>query len=598
MAQPNFINFASPELQAQQAALERQQALADMLRKDSMTPLESTSVSNPNGGSIAVKTNPWAGLAKLGQAYFAKQGQDDADQKRIALAQAMKQSNMGEVNDYMAAMKGTPAVPEQPGQSIASPDNPQGAIYTDEPGVPVADQQGYKTLSTPGQAAIAPDEAKAMAIALGSNNPTLNTLGAHQLTSNIDQAQTAKLLAGIQGSGQPQQAASPVAPPPISQSNDNPTQLSPVSQVAAPAGPLTPQQTQAIQADMAQRGDQQGQTTLSGTPAELTPMQKYEKSVGYTQQQAMQMEASGNKALMALGKQINDGYKQAQLETIIKQPFKAQQATQAQGARADEGAANRASREGMAANRLTASQLPPMTDAERASAGAQIASGQPITQVIPGWGPASRARQQEAKQEAIEQIKAANPGMDDKAAGAELAMRSIGFSADKGSVGQLTKMEGATIPVVKQLNYNIDRTTQILKEIGDRDISPIVNAVADGVKVWTGDPRFASLFFHMQGAAIEAARLRSGGQASVAQLHASAMDEARKWADSHMTPATWADISKSMKDEGEFKLQAYKDASNAMRNRAGTGSGSVPAAPAGVKEETWVRNAQGQLVRQ
>ena len=140
MPQPNYLNFASPELQAQQAALERQQALADMLRKDSMTPLESTSVSNPNGGSIAVKTSPWAGLAKLGQAYLAKTGQEDLDKKKSELsAQQMaallrgydaiagdssggsSQPTYKMDNGQLAGDTGSSSVPIQQGQGVSNP---------------------------------------------------------------------------------------------------------------------------------------------------------------------------------------------------------------------------------------------------------------------------------------------------------------------------------------------------------------------------------------------------------------------------------------------------------------------------------------------
>lgn len=156
MAQPNFINFASPEQQAQQAELERRQQLADYLRKESMTPLESQSVSNPNGGSIAVKTNPWAGLAKLGQAYFAGQSQNDIAEQRLELAKAVREGRMGDMERIATAASGTPAIPgtpEQAGQPIASQDNPQGAVYTDDQtAVPASDQQGYNTMSTPATA--------------------------------------------------------------------------------------------------------------------------------------------------------------------------------------------------------------------------------------------------------------------------------------------------------------------------------------------------------------------------------------------------------------------------------------------------------------
>ena len=223
----------------------------------------------------------------------------------------------------------------------------------------------------------------------------------------------------------------------------------------------------------------------------------------------------------------------------------------------------------------------PMTTEQLVSGGAQVASGQPINQVVPGYGAAAAANKAAVRQEAINQIKAANPGMTDQQAGAELAARTIGFKADTMSVGQLVKMEGATKPIVQQLNYNVDETTRLLKKFQGRDISPVINAVADQVKIWTGDPDFAPLWFHMNGAAIEAAKLRSGGQASVAQLSVEAMKEAKSWADAHMTPETWDKIGSAMKGEGEAKLRMYQDTADEMKRRGGgsTGGKSPTALP-------------------
>ena len=547
---------APPDIQQGAAELFQQQRLAELLRKQATDPIKADEYTKTGGGQWAapaqiVSVGLGQGLAKMGQAALGGYMDNKANEDHLALAQKLKDARNQEFEAY-----------QQAGQ--ASPEQPMGPPTED------------------GQYGLQPaKEANPMAQALRgiqSFDPTLQKLGTHQLTTQMDQRATQDLLKSIQGMGQPQQPAAPVAPPAISTSNDAATKLSPTSEIAAPAGPITAQQQQLIAADMAKRGDAQGVAALA--PPEPTPLEKYAKTVGYTQQQAQAMEASGNKTLMALGKQINAGYQQATLESVVKQPGRVALATQAQDAADARQDKQIAAADTRAANRLVATALPPLSDTERVSGGAQVAAGRNAREIVPGWGPAARQQQRELNREAIDQIKAENPGMDDARAGQELAMRSIGFKADSSSVQQLTKMEGATIPVVKQLNYNIDRTTEILKTLGDRDISPVINAIADNARVWSGDPKYASLFFHLQGAAIEAARMRSGGQASIAQLHAGAVEEAKKWSDSHMTPATWADVSKAMKDEGAEKLKFYGQAKDAMKNRAGGQGGSpAPAAP-------------------
>lgn len=90
MAQPNQISFGmqsivAPDLQVQQAQLQRAQQLADYLRQQSIAPIEATQTS----GGRAVPISLIQGLAKLGQSYFAKGMQSDTDQKQTGLNQEM-----------------------------------------------------------------------------------------------------------------------------------------------------------------------------------------------------------------------------------------------------------------------------------------------------------------------------------------------------------------------------------------------------------------------------------------------------------------------------------------------------------------------------
>ena len=133
MPQPNYLSFSSPEQQAQAAELERRQKMADMLRQDSMTPLESQTVSNPNGGSITVKSNPWAGVAKLAQAYAATKTQENVDAKRLEMANALNATRNIENEKLASMVNGTP---DQP----MGPPTEQGEMGV-QPGTPPASRK-------------------------------------------------------------------------------------------------------------------------------------------------------------------------------------------------------------------------------------------------------------------------------------------------------------------------------------------------------------------------------------------------------------------------------------------------------------------------
>lgn len=219
------------------------------------------------------------------------------------------------------------------------------------------------------------------------------------------------------------------------------------------------------------------------------------------------------------------------------------------------------------------------TPEQRASYAAQAATGMPLNQILPGYRGNIVAQRQQIHADAVAKIMTENPGMSAADAGTELANRTIEFQSGKKTSGQLTMMLGATRQAVAQLHFNIDKTKEEMAKLGSSDISPIINAIARGEEKWTGNPAYSSLFYFMHATAVESARVLSGGQASTAQLHQGAMEEASKWANVNMTPASFNAVGDAMKAEGENKLQTYQDALRSQR----VGGGGPAATPAPMK---------------
>lgn len=210
-----------------------------------------------------------------------------------------------------------------------------------------------------------------------------------------------------------------------------------------------------------------------------------------------------------------------------------------------------------------------------------IKTGMPLNQIFPGYGKAVSAQRAEAKTQAIQEI-ANEMHLPLEAAGAEWARRTVEYSAGKVSTGQLTKMLGATRQASAQLDFNIKKVSEEMAKLKSSNISPVINAIARGEEKWAGDPAYSGLFYFMNAAATESARLLSGGQASAAQLHQGAAEEAKQWANVNMTPASWAEVAESMQQEGRERLKTYEDAIAAGQSNfsdAGGGPGANPGGP-------------------
>jgi len=145
---------------AESAAIAQRMRMAELLNQQALTPMELPQ-------QAGVRISPYAGLAKMLQSYNAGMMQNKALEQQAALAEKYQAGNRADVGAFMQAIQGAPA------KELAGP-APQGAPT----GIsPEGEQGGYI------QPAQAPDRQRAMALALGSQSPTLQGAGGAMLSS-------------------------------------------------------------------------------------------------------------------------------------------------------------------------------------------------------------------------------------------------------------------------------------------------------------------------------------------------------------------------------------------------------------------------------
>jgi hypothetical protein len=149
---------------AESAAIQRRLQMAQALGQQALQPMDLPQ-------QAGVRASPYAGLAKILQAYNAAQEEKSATQEYKDLAERYQAGNRAEMGSFLEAMQGTPA------KELAGP-APQGAPTGVSPeGV----QGGYI------QPEQKPDRQRAMALALGSQNPTLQGAGGALLSQMFAQ---------------------------------------------------------------------------------------------------------------------------------------------------------------------------------------------------------------------------------------------------------------------------------------------------------------------------------------------------------------------------------------------------------------------------
>ncbi len=317
-----------PELVAQYRAEQRKQRIAQAMGDQAMQPLQAPEVKGRFQGAIS----PMAGLAQLAQAYLSSKIADKADTGMADVGRRGQEAYSNEVKRVGEVISGRP-------DEVLPPDQ----AGPPRPGQPAGTQEQI---------------AQAL---LSSYAPSLRRMGEAAFKSNLDQQATQNLLRSFGGAGQgaqmpagptPSNVRDPAWDPSVLAQNPNSPKYG-----AGVVAPMDASRRAIIQQELNNPDNQkdpaswaalvkeaqaagvvpgQAGALATGTPATpATPLEEYTRRQQYTPQQAQAMMASGNKPLMALGKSISDGYKQAEMETLVKQPGRQAVASQSQEAAAE-----------------------------------------------------------------------------------------------------------------------------------------------------------------------------------------------------------------------------------------------------------------------
>lgn len=171
------VNFFAPGTEGaiDFAQIQRQRDLASMLANTAFKPQEGQMVSGhyvaPGAGSY---------IAQLAAALGAGMANRKADAQEKDLIQTLQAKRSQEANDFLGALNGSEAktIPN------LTPNDDEGNP------MPVAQK-----------AAVAPDRSRALAIALQSQNPTLQAMGGELMKRDMDAAELRDIFKNIQGGG-------------------------------------------------------------------------------------------------------------------------------------------------------------------------------------------------------------------------------------------------------------------------------------------------------------------------------------------------------------------------------------------------------------
>jgi hypothetical protein len=142
---------------AESQAIAQRMKMAELLGQQAMQPFDM-----PQQGA---RISPYSGLAKILQGYTAGAMRNKAFEQQQALGEKYQAGNQNDIANFLSAMQGTQA------KELAGP-APQGVPT----GVSSEGMEGGYI-----QPAQAPDRQRAMALALGSQNPTLQGAGGAML---------------------------------------------------------------------------------------------------------------------------------------------------------------------------------------------------------------------------------------------------------------------------------------------------------------------------------------------------------------------------------------------------------------------------------
>jgi len=156
---------------AESAAIQRRLQMAQLLGQQALQPVEVPQ-------QAGVRASPYMGLAKMLQGYMAGSEEKAATEAFKDLANRYQAGNRAEMGSFLEAMQGTP----ERAQRL----DPQEVQQMADQGTPMP----------PNMPAQAPDRQRAMALALGSQNPTLQGAGGAMLSSMMTPKPPIQVAAG------------------------------------------------------------------------------------------------------------------------------------------------------------------------------------------------------------------------------------------------------------------------------------------------------------------------------------------------------------------------------------------------------------------
>lgn len=156
---------------AESAAIQRRLQMAQLLGQQALQPVEVPQ-------QAGVRASPYMGLAKMLQGYMAGSEEKAATEAFKDLANRYQAGNRAEMGSFLEAMQGTP----ERAQRL----DPQEVQQMADQGTPMP----------PNMPAQAPDRQRAMALALGSQNPTLQGAGGAMLSSMMTPKAPINVAAG------------------------------------------------------------------------------------------------------------------------------------------------------------------------------------------------------------------------------------------------------------------------------------------------------------------------------------------------------------------------------------------------------------------
>lgn len=156
---------------AESAAIQRRLQMAQLLGQQALQPVDVPQ-------QAGVRASPYMGLAKMLQGYMAGKEEKEATEAYKNLAERYQAGNRAEMGSFLEAMQGAP--------ERAPRLDPQEVQQMADQGTPMP----------PNIPAIAPDRTRAMALALGSQNPTLQGAGGAMLSSMMTPKPPIQVAAG------------------------------------------------------------------------------------------------------------------------------------------------------------------------------------------------------------------------------------------------------------------------------------------------------------------------------------------------------------------------------------------------------------------